>query len=241
MNLQGRRPHSRIRGVSVIASTNRPQFFKNLLKNYRKQSLAKKELIIILNNDRMNLRTYQRIARKYQHVSVYKLPQRYTLGSCLNFGITKAKYAYIAKFDDDDYYGPRYLQSSLRTFARTNAHVVGKRSYFLYLKKRKLLLIRFPFQENRYVRTIAGGTIMAKRSVFTVIRFPHRSLGEDVGFYSRCRAKGFRIFSTDRFNYVMVRRINRKSHTWQISDRQILSGFHKKVGYTKRYKAVARR
>ncbi|MGO0058833.1 glycosyltransferase [Brevibacillus fluminis] len=222
-------------------STNRPQFFKNLLKNYGRQSDVKKELIIILNNDRMNLRAYQRIASKYQHVSVYKLPQRYTLGSCLNFGITKAKYAFIAKFDDDDYYGPRYLQSSLRAFARTNAHVVGKRTYFLYLKKRKLLLIRFPFQENRFVRTIAGGTIMARRSVFTFIRFPRRSLGEDVGFYARCRAKGLRIFSTDRFNYVMVRRENKKSHTWQISDRKILSGVHQKVGYTKRYKAVARR
>lgn len=236
-----RRGHNNQAGVSIITCTNRPLFFLNLLKNYRNQAIAQKELIIILNKDSMSLQKYRRIAQKFQNVAVYKLPQFYSLGRCLNFGVKKSTYPYIAKFDDDDYYSPFYLRDSLKAFARTKADVVGKRTHFMYFLRKKLLIVRFPFRENKYVRVIAGGTIMAKRRVFERVLFPDRSLGEDVGFLSRCRAKGFRIYSANRFHYVIVRRPNRMSHTWKAKDRQILSNAHRVVGYTQNYKAIARK
>lgn len=91
--------------ISVITCTNRPDRIKNIFRNYRQQSLKKKELIIILNRKNMNLRRWRKKARKHSNVSVYQIKNR-IIGHCYNFAVTKAKYAYISKFDDDDYYGP---------------------------------------------------------------------------------------------------------------------------------------
>ncbi|MGM0880940.1 MAG: glycosyltransferase family A protein [Bacillota bacterium] len=64
-------------GVSIITCTNRPQFFDNILENYIKQQYRKKELIIILNNDSMNLEQFQGKIRTYNNIKVYKLPEKY--------------------------------------------------------------------------------------------------------------------------------------------------------------------
>ncbi|MET3292239.1 UNVERIFIED_CONTAM: glycosyltransferase involved in cell wall biosynthesis [Brevibacillus sp. OAP136] len=228
-------------GVSVVTCTNRPQFFKRLLENYQNQILLHKELIIILNNDRMSLGQYRALVRPMKNVRVYQLPQSYSLGRCLNFGVRQARFPFVAKFDDDDYYGPHYLVRQLRALIVTKAHVVGKLSHFLYLKGRKLLVIQRPHQENRFVKWIAGGTIMARRSLFLNVPFPDRSLGEDVGFLRKCRARGLRIYASDHFDYVYIRRPSRTGHTWKVTDQELLNRKHIVIGHTTRYKAIARR
>ncbi len=73
-------------GVSIITCTNRPQFFGNILKNYRKQQYRNKELIIILNNDSMNLAQFRGKTRTYDNVTIYQVPEKISLGQCLNCG-----------------------------------------------------------------------------------------------------------------------------------------------------------
>ncbi|MGO0059456.1 glycosyltransferase family 2 protein [Brevibacillus fluminis] len=228
-------------GVSVVTCTNRPQFFRRLLENYQNQMLPHKELIIILNNDRMNLRQYRALVGPMKNVSVYQLPQSFSLGRCLNFGVRQARYPFVAKFDDDDYYGPHYLVRQLRALVVTKAHVVGKLAHFLYLKGRQLLVLQLPHQGNRFVNWIAGGTIMARRSLFLQVPFPDRSLGEDVGFLRKCRARGLRIYASDHFDYVYIRRPNKNSHTWKVADRELMNRKHIVIGHTTKYKAIARR
>lgn len=46
------------------------------------------------------------MAKKLRNIHVYRAPQHHSLGACLNHAVKKAKYSYIAKFDDDDYYAP---------------------------------------------------------------------------------------------------------------------------------------
>ena len=150
----------------------------------------------------MELDKYRKIARKYKNVSVYKLPEKESLGSCLNYAVSKTKYPYITKFDDDDFYSPYYLTGQMKALHRSNADVVGKRAYLAYLEAKKLLVLRFPKQQNKFVGVVAGGTILFKRRVFDRVRFPHVSLGEDVSFLSRCRAKGYKVYAPDPYNYV---------------------------------------
>ena len=215
---------NRLQGVSIITSTNRPHFFNNILTNYNNQLYPVKELIITLNKDSMELSKYRKIAKKYKNVSVYKIPENKSLGSCLNYAVSKTKYPFITKFDDDDFYSPFYLKGQMKALHRSNADVVGKRAYLAFLEARKLLVLRFPKQQNKFVSLVAGGTILFKRHVFDRVRFPHVSLGEDISFLWRCRAKGYRIYAPTPFNYVQIRRKNKKSHTWQGSDHYILKG-----------------
>lgn len=135
-------------GISVITSTNKPDFMQNIFSNFNNQRWQIKEIIIVLNNDLMNLTEWSKQADAYKTISVYQLPEREYLGACLSFAVNKAKYDYIAKFDDDDYYGPYYLAEAMRFFQQTNADLVGKRTYYMYMIDKKLLLLRHPFREN---------------------------------------------------------------------------------------------
>ena len=222
-------------GVSVITCTNKTKFLKNIFTNYHKQTVENKELIIILNNDKLKLNKWRHEARNFKNVSVYQLSEKNSLGKCLNYAIKKANYNHIAKFDDDDYYAPSYLSDSLHAMEITNADVVGKRTHFMYLPDSKRLYLRFPSRENRFVERIQGGTILAKRKVFDKVWFRNVSLGEDNRFYEDCRAKGFKIYATNRYGYVYKRRKHNSNHTWK-TNRKRLVHYSRRVGKVKNYK-----
>lgn len=152
-------------GVSIVVCTNRPQFFENILQNYNRQLYQSKELIIVLNHDRMNLALYQKRVRNLANVHVYQVPESISLGQSLNAGITKTRFSLIAKFDDDDYYSPYYLTEQVRELRRTKSDIVGKHSCLVYLDASKTLLVRSPAEKNKPVEFVQGGTILFKREV----------------------------------------------------------------------------
>jgi GT2 family glycosyltransferase len=214
----------RSQGISVITCTNRPLFFRQILCNYSSQLYPVKELVIVLNKDGMSLKDCRRKVRKYPNVYVYRLPERISLGKCLNYGIRRSKHPFIAKFDDDDYYSPHYLTEQIKALQRSGADVVGKRTYFAYLRAKKLLILRFPGAQNRFSARIAGATLFFKRKVFERVPFPDRSLGEDVAFLQGCRRRGYKIYSASPFHFAQIRRPDRSSHTWTVSDRGLMKG-----------------
>jgi cellulose synthase/poly-beta-1,6-N-acetylglucosamine synthase-like glycosyltransferase len=209
-------------GVSIITCTNRQNFANNIFKNYNRQIYPKKELVIILNDDKMNIDDYKKMAEKYEHVQVFQLPEKLSLGDCLNFAVEKTNYPYIAKFDDDNYYAPYYLADNMLTLIRTNADVVGKRAHYMYLKGSKMLILRSYKAANRYVSTLPGATLVFKRAVFRNVRFPNQTVGEDTKFCLNCKAKGYKIYSGGKYNFLSIRRKNSKDHTWIISDQKLL-------------------
>jgi hypothetical protein len=214
----------KLKGVSIITCTNRPQFFDNILNNYKMQQHKIKELIIILNNDSMNLNKYREITRSFSSIFVFKAPEKVSLGRCLNYAVGKTRYPFIAKFDDDDYYSPYYLTEQMKAITVTGADVVGKRAYLSYLEGRELLILRFPKYQNRFTSYVAGGTLLIRREVLGIVHFANVTLGEDVNFLQNCRARGYRIYAASPYNYVAIRRINKLSHTWTAGDDQLLSG-----------------
>ena len=130
--------------ISIITCTQRENFIETVFENYQRQEWQDKELIIILNNDAMSLRKWQNKAKSYENISVYQLSESISLGSCLNFGIEQSKYDYIAKFDDDDYYAPKYLTHAMSELRRKGASVVGKISAYMYFEDKNLLTVHMP-------------------------------------------------------------------------------------------------
>lgn len=227
-------------GVSIITCTNRQSFLKNLFHNYNRQSHPRKELIIIVNNDKIPLAPYQHLAKKYRNVSIFRVPGHFSLGACLNYAVSKTKYSYIAKFDDDDYYARYYLADSLRALQKTNADVIGKRSHYMYLRGSKTLILRFPRDEYRLATKLPGATLLIKRNVLSHVQFPDRNVGEDDLFCIRSKRKGYRVYSGGKFNFVAIRRKNSSNHTWIISDKELIA-HHKKVPGVKNYKKFVQR
>lgn len=200
-------------GVSIIISTNKQGLMRNILLNFNRQKWANKELIIVLNNDLLNANEWSKQVKANESISIYQLPESDSLGACLTFAVNKAKYDYIAKFDDDDYYAPRYLTEAMRVLRQTDADLVGKRSYYMYMTDRKLLMLRHPSREHRWSPRIGGGTIVGRKTVFQTIPFVNQKVGTAFKFVKDCHKNGFRIYSSSRFNYTYLRRDN-KNHTW---------------------------
>lgn len=230
-------PNKNVEGVSVITCTKRPDSLKNIIENYLNQNYPLKELIIIINKDSIDIDIWKEEVQKYRDIKIFKLPEKKSLGECLNYAVEMSNYPYISKFDDDDYYAPNYLTDILNAFKYTEADVVGKLTVYGYLEKNNSLIIRYPNYEHQYVSFVAGSTLTIRKDIFNKLKFPHVSKGEDTGFLSKCKQKGIKVYSTDRFNHVVIRRPNITSHSWQISEEHFMKN-SRIVTTTKNYKSI---
>ncbi|WP_066070031.1 glycosyltransferase [Neobacillus soli] len=215
--------------VSIITCTIREECIDNVFKNFQQQTWKDKELIIILNKDSMDIDRWIRKAETYRNIQVYQLPEKATLGDCLNFGVMKSNDAFIAKFDDDDYYGPDYITNGMDAFKDKNISIVGKSSYYIYFKNKRAL-IHVRGTKNSITDTVAGATLMFRKEVFHNVRFKKVNRAEDYYFIEQSKKAGFQIYSTDHHHFAVIRQEPEK-HTWKISDENLME-WGRVVAYT---------
>lgn len=213
--------------ISIIVSTMRQHTMENVFNNYARQDFQNKEMIIIINKNDMDINRWLTKSKEYTNIQIYKLDEKITLGECLNFGISKSKFNLIAKFDDDDYYGPKYLSDSIKAFRNIDADVIGKAACFVYFKKSKKLAIRCGKQENKYVEHMDGNTLIFKRKVFDKIKFADIPNGVDVQISKDCKKNGFKIYSINKYHHVYIRSESPETHTWKINDEDLIRKYCK--------------
>ncbi|QZY57027.1 glycosyltransferase family protein [Crassaminicella profunda] len=223
-----------IPGISIITCTNRIDNIEKIFNNFQRQNYKKKELIIILNNNSMNLKQLENQAKSYNNVKVFQLDERKSLGKCLNFAIKHTSYGYISKFDDDNYYAPEFLGDLMNAFKYTNADVVGKYTYYAYLEGSNTLVVRFPNLENRYVDFLCGSAFIMKKKVWEEIKFTDTTVKTMAIFSKDCVSRGIRLYSTDRFNYVYSKQHSMNEYICEIDDDEFLRKCNI-VMYTKNY------
>jgi len=212
------------KGVSIITCTNKPEYVDNILASYDRQEYEDKELIIILNNNRLNLGEWREKAKSHPNVTIYQIDEKEPLGVCLNYGIEKAKFDYISKFDDDNYYGPSFLEDLMNAFQYTDAAIVGKCAGYIYFENGNILALYGEAKEHCYTHFVLGSAIIIKREVFDRVPWPtDRRQGSDTEFLRQSVKNGFKIYSADRFNYVYVRRASQGLHTWKVKDEEQLA------------------
>ncbi|RAP76558.1 glycosyltransferase family 2 protein [Paenibacillus montanisoli] len=229
-------------GVTIVTSTIRPECIDNIFNNYARQKWKAKELIIVVNRNDINLSRYKKKAQRYRNVRIYRMQQNKFLGDCLNFAAARSKYRYVAKFDDDDYYAPNYIPEAMRQFIRSTADVVGKRSCFFFFPHRSILLYRrTSVRPYTRCRKIAGATIMFHKRVFPSVKFARVRLGTDVRFIAACLRRGFRLYTTSRYNFAAIRRRNRNSHTWKVTDNYLLTDKYAEIVRTNNFKNIVNR
>ena len=217
-------------GVSIITATNRPYFLNNLLDNYARQEYVPRELILVLHGNSNKRRDIQNKTKDHEKIRVYQVSDSYTLGDCYNYGIEKSKYNYLAKFDDDDYYGSHHLTDAMRAFQYSNADIVGKHSRFVYFEKESQLMV-YEGIEYDYFEYVSGATMVFKKAVWKAVKFDSVTLGEDSNFQADALQQGFRIFSIDKYNYVTIRRKDPHHHTFQLDD-AVYMGYCKPLART---------
>ncbi|MDC3331888.1 glycosyltransferase family 2 protein [Ilumatobacter sp.] len=201
--------------VAVVCVSMRPHMLEAVIANISRQVDVDLEVVYVANDGTFDMHVVEESFAPIERTTLLHPPARTSLGAALNQAMEHTDARFVAKFDDDDVYGPWFLADSLRAHGYAGAGVVGKHSYYGQIARTGSTYLRFPQNEFRYSGTLAGGTLVIDRDRIGDQRFEDISLGEDRAFLAQCHRRGFSTFSADRFNFVQMRT---GSNTWTIDD-----------------------
>ena len=210
-------------GISIIVSTNRPDYIDKILANYRRQKIGEKELIVVFHCDlkkqKVNLDEYRSKIEHGEKIKIYKLDsQEISFGYALNFAVSMTSYPYVAKFDDDDYYAENFLIDILNAFEYSDAAICGRASFHTFFEANDTLICRKPGVEYQYCTFLPGATLLIRSDVFQNVMFEDIPRDIDGRFCAACIERNYKIFTVDNFNILVMRASDKMKHTWRASD-----------------------
>jgi glycosyltransferase involved in cell wall biosynthesis len=159
-----------------------------------------------------------------------------SFGEALNCGASHASGSFIARMDDDDWYGKDYLSDALLAQRYSGADLVGCYGSFCYLESSdvtiyKELLGDVSEAPNWMAREripgdtcllIPGATIFVSQAAFEAVGgFKPVHIFEDTEFTETIAAAGGRIHRTHGLNF-MFRRRDPKKHLWQAPESEFV-------------------
>jgi spore maturation protein CgeB len=218
------RPVSRPR-ISVLVSSFRPQQLSHVVAGVAAQQGVDVQLVYLAHGFDVDEVAFKRQCELAGIADAVMLrePQQTSLGECLNSLVSHADGPLATKWDDDDLYSPHYLADQANALMYSEAEVVGKRAHYMHLAGPGATILRNPQLEHRFVEAVSGPTIFAKTGTFRSFPFRPVQRGEDSGFLFDVVASGARIYSADRFNYCQMRGADFSSHTWPITNEELLA------------------
>ena len=213
----------RPRLVSVLCISNRPQNIRACLDAYRRQTYPHKELVFGANLDHLDDEWVERFIGERADVVLLRTNADHSLGESLNRARAVASGDVWTKFDDDDYYGPRYLEDLVLALESSRAAIVGKGTFYSYVEDRDGLYLTPQAPENQFsARYVHGGTITADRRAVEGIDFLPVRRGTDSLFLQQCKLADLRIYSADRYNFTYIRYKTPGHHTFDVANEDFL-------------------
>ncbi|OKL48488.1 hypothetical protein BSR28_01990 [Boudabousia liubingyangii] len=210
--------------VSALVSTIRPGQIDHVLKTVAAMNGVDElpvQLCLLTHGFDAPTELKQRAANLgLENTQILTAPADQTLGECLNQLVQAADGQYVAKIDDDDWYGAHYLSDQIHALNYSQAQVVGKQAHYTYLESLNATALISPEREHRFTHFLAGPTLVTAKETALEIPFENRTTGEDTAFLTAVGEAGGKLYSADRFNF--LRRRSSQNHTWDISDHEVL-------------------
>ncbi|WP_188190603.1 family 2 glycosyl transferase [Nonomuraea sp. SYSU D8015] len=207
--------------VSIVMSTKRPGLVGAALKQMERQRDVEAEVLLGLHGV-----AFEQVRAAVEActlpVTWVEADASVPFGEVLNRAAAPASGDYLAKWDDDDWYGPRHLADLFMALTYAGADVVGTTAEFFYLEPLKATIRRTTFASGAgypsevWSDHVAGGTIMVSLSKFSEIGgFPGVSRAVDLEFLKAAHKSGARIYRTHGLGYVLRRGLS-DEHTWRL-------------------------
>lgn len=208
------------RTVSAVVPTSRAHEIDNTLANLGRQEDVDVELVLVLHGFTLPAEELRRRAEEagVRNLVLVEADRSLTLGAIMNLGVEAASGRYVAKMDDDNYYGPQFLADLVDSFAYSGAGIVGKWCHYVWLTGSRAVVLRFPQHEHRFTDRVQGGAMLFEGDVIRELSFGDLPRRVDSDILDRAKAAGIGIYSGDRYNFVSVRGTDRHSHTWTVPD-----------------------
>lgn len=210
--------------VAGVVLSMRPERIPDAVRGFAAQTYPRKELVIGCH--RFSADEIAEVVDELAEtlpIGVIEFEGSYSLGRCLNAAIDTTSSSLIAKIDDDDFYGPNYIEDAVQANRYAGARLVGKGATFTYLESRGETLLRRPRIADRfYDGSPSGASLVFERSLWDRVPFPHRTLGEDVAFVDGAKLLGIRPYATSPYEFVYYRGVT--GNTWEAVDEVFLEG-----------------
>ncbi|MGI5161179.1 glycosyltransferase [Microbispora sp. CA-102843] len=207
--------------VSILLCTRRPEMVPFAVEQMERQRGVTAELIVGLHGFTSREAA---IPRTRLPVTVIEAPAATPFGEVLNRMAAVASGSYLAKVDDDDWYGPDHLADLLLARRYSGADLVGSAAEFVYLEPLDVT-IRRCIGTERFAPLVAGGTMLVTRAAFEAAGgFRPLARTVDGQLLQAVEAVGGRIYRTHGLGYVLRRR-SAYGHTWRQPVQSFLASY----------------
>lgn len=211
--------------VSVLVPTRRPERLGQIVAAVATQTYPCIELVLGLHGGGFDEASVNKLLQLSFPAQAVPVAEDRSLGDVLNAALTLAHGSLIAKFDDDDRYGPDHLWDLVLAAEYSGATMVGKVSEYVYLASTNHTIRRFSGFGERYIdpehSSVAGGAVLVRREALDAIGgWRAMGVGEDKALTRDIAAGGGNVYRTHGSGYLLVR--HGTGHTWEADDSYFL-------------------
>lgn len=203
--------------VSVVLASRRPEFIGHALDQVGAQTLPNVEVLVGLHG--FGAESVSKEVRNYARgrgVSFFEYAEDVVFGDVLQDLTLRAQGDYVAKMDDDDWYGTNHLQDLVLSHDYSGATLVGSGVQFVYMNGPDITIRRSIDQAFRYGGHPGGPTILMRRDdLLAVGGWPRVRRAVDTGLNDRVVRSGGVVYQGAPLNFMFNRRSS--GHTWKAS------------------------
>jgi glycosyltransferase involved in cell wall biosynthesis len=182
--------------VSCIMPTrNRADFALHAIDLFQRQDYEHRELLVLDDGD-------DDLAARMPddpRVRYLRAPAGESIGAKRNRACAEARGAFVAQWDDDDWYGPGRLSAQLAPLLTGSAEITALANpLFFELDKWRFWSITPALHRRLFVGDVHGGTLVFARHVWEQLaRYPALSLAEEAALLTRAQRRGARLRRLD--------------------------------------------
>jgi len=160
----------------VMPTFDRRRFVPDAIENFRLQTYADRELIIVDDGTE----PVRDLVPDDARIRYVRLDQRLTTGAKRNVACQQATGELIVHWDDDDWSAPERIEAQVRAIVESGADVCGQKELLFYEPAaNRGWRYRYPERSRPWV---AGGTMCYPREIWAHHPFPDVRQGEDTQF-----------------------------------------------------------
>lgn len=210
--------------VAILLATNRPNDLEHCVEQIVGQSVRPAQVVVGLHGDEWTAEHRDRLVDVFADRAIVRFcASELNLGQVLNELSDAATAEFVTKWDDDDWYGRHHIEDLLVALSYSGADIVGKAAEFVRFEEMDVTIRRFRSGAETYSRTLAGGTLLLRRSTLQRVgRWAPIPRDVDRALIDAVLAAGGSVYRTHGFEYVLRRRSGH--HTWSAPDEYFLTG-----------------
>jgi hypothetical protein len=210
--------------ISVLIPSKRPEFISNAIEQIRRQSWKSVQAIFGFHGFTLrDISAKDRDALSSMSAVIYETAADAVFGDVMNAVTEMADGYFIAKMDDDDWYGEHHLEDLVHAHEYSRAILVGSGVQFVYLTKAHVTVRRGMTQAYKYGGHPGGPTILiARDDLRSVGNWAKVNRAIDTALADAVAAAGGSVYQGNPLNFLFNKRAS--GHTWNASHEYFLRG-----------------